>query len=104
MEQLVNKLKELVKNNGSLIYAYIRGSHAYGLNVETSDIDTGGIYIANNKDLLSLPGYYKDQVVMKKMIMLYMKLENFQNYFYNQILICQKHYLFLRDVLFISIL
>ena len=66
MEQLVNKLKELVKNNGSLIYAYIRGSHAYGLNVETSDIDTGGIYIANNKDLLSLPGYYKDQVSDEK--------------------------------------
>ena len=66
MEQLTNKLKDLVKNNGNLIFAYIRGSHAYGLNVETSDIDTGGVYIANNKDLLSLPGYYKDQVSDEK--------------------------------------
>ena len=66
MKQLTIKLKDLVKNNGTLIFAYIRGSHAYGLNVETSDIDTGGVYIANNKDLLSLPGYYKEQVSDEK--------------------------------------
>lgn len=44
------------------IYQYIRGSHAYGLNIETSDVDMGGIYIAPNEQVYGLPMGYKDMV------------------------------------------
>ena len=36
---------ENIKKNGLLLYEYVRGSHAYGLNIETSDIDTGGVFV-----------------------------------------------------------
>lgn len=55
-----------IKNSGRLIYQYIRGSHAYGLNVETSDIDTGGVYITDNKRLLGLRSNYCEQIADEK--------------------------------------
>ena len=57
---------EDIKNSGRLIYQYIRGSHAYGLNVETSDIDTGGVYITDNKRLLGLRSNYCEQIADEK--------------------------------------
>ncbi len=53
---------EQIKNDGRLLYNYIRGSHAYGLNVETSDIDTSGVYICKPNEILGLGFDYKDQV------------------------------------------
>lgn len=38
---------ENIRNEGRLLYEYIRGSQSHGLATETSDVDTGGIYIAS---------------------------------------------------------
>lgn len=57
---------EDIKNSGRLIYQYIRGSHAYGLNIETSDIDTGGVYITDNTRLLGLRSNYCEQIADEK--------------------------------------
>lgn len=51
-----------VRNDGRLLYEYIRGSHAYGLNIETSDIDTSGVYICKPNELLGLGFDYQEQV------------------------------------------
>lgn len=53
---------EKIRNEGRLLYEYIRGSHLYGLNVETSDIDTSGVYICSVKELLGLGFDYKSQI------------------------------------------
>ena len=34
-----------IRESGSLLFESIRGSHLYGLNTETSDIDTFGVFI-----------------------------------------------------------
>lgn len=43
----MNETFETVRKDGRLLYEYIRGSHLYNLNVEGSDIDSGGIYICD---------------------------------------------------------
>jgi hypothetical protein len=45
----------------NLLFKVISGSHAYGLNIETSDVDTRGVFALPNKTLLGLLGY-KEQV------------------------------------------
>ena len=52
-------LQEIEKD---LAFKYIRGSHLYNTNIETSDVDFGGVFILPNKYLLGLPNFYKDQV------------------------------------------
>lgn len=39
---------EIVRKEGRLLYEYIRGSHLYNLNVDGSDIDSGGLYICDS--------------------------------------------------------
>jgi len=46
-------IQELLKSD-QIILKHIRGSHMYGTNIETSDIDTGGIFVIPNADWLSL--------------------------------------------------
>ena len=46
-------LEELEKS-GYIIYEHIAGSHLYGLNVESSDIDTRGVYILPLQERLSI--------------------------------------------------
>lgn len=53
---------DAIRNSGLLIYEYVRGSHAYGTNVETSDVDTGGIYISPPSQLLGLGFDWQDEV------------------------------------------
>ena len=57
---------ENIKKNGLLLYEYVRGSHAYGLNIETSDIDTGGVFVLDKQDFYGLPCFQVDQVSDKK--------------------------------------
>ena len=58
----MNSNFDAIRNEGRLLYEYIRGSHLYGLNVETSDIDTSGVYMCKPNELIGLGFDYKDQV------------------------------------------
>lgn len=51
-----------IEDKGLLLYRYIRGSHTYGTNIETSDVDEGGIYIAPDDQLLGLGLDYQDEI------------------------------------------
>lgn len=53
--------------SGKIIYHYIRGSYAYGLFIEgKSDIDEGGVYIANIDDVIDLRLNYEEQIADAK--------------------------------------
>ena len=52
---------DIIRQDGRLLYEYIRGSHLYGLNNEDSDIDTSGVYVCTRDELLGCFGY-KPQV------------------------------------------
>ena len=54
-----------IENKG-LAYKFIRGSHLYGTNVETSDVDFGGVYIVDNETLMGLHEYYEPQISDEK--------------------------------------
>jgi hypothetical protein len=56
------KTIEDVNKSGYLLYKYIRGSHAYGLNTETSDIDTGGVFSLPLDNLIGTGYDYVNQV------------------------------------------
>lgn len=53
---------ETIRNDGRLLYEYIRGSHLYGLNTNNSDVDTGGLFCATPNQLMGLGLDYKQQV------------------------------------------
>lgn len=58
-EQLLKLIEE--KSPGARpLYLVIRGSHAYGTNVPTSDTDYAGVFIQSEDDILGLK--YKEQV------------------------------------------
>ena len=52
---------DIIRNDGRLLYEYIRGSHLYGLNNDDSDIDTSGVYACTKDELFGCYGY-KPQV------------------------------------------
>ena len=47
---------------GEIIYEYVRGSHLYSTNVETSDEDQGGIYIMPNDSITGLGLDYQSEI------------------------------------------
>lgn len=53
---------ERLSGKGELLYQYVRGSHLYGLNTPTSDVDTGGIFISDISGILGLRQRYKQQI------------------------------------------
>ena len=57
---------EYLRENGLIAYEYIRGSHAYGLNVATSDEDHGGVFIAPPEMIMGLRSQYVEQVADEK--------------------------------------
>ena len=59
---------EDIRKKGLLLYEYVRGSHAYGLQKPdgTSDVDTGGVYMAPAEQLLGLGLDYQDQITSEK--------------------------------------
>lgn len=48
------KIKDI---QNKILYNTISGSHAYGLNTPQSDVDTRGVFLLENKNLLSLNKY-----------------------------------------------
>jgi len=50
------------KFRGEILYEYVRGSHLYSTNVETSDEDQGGIYIMPNDSLIGLGLDYQNEI------------------------------------------
>lgn len=48
---------EIIRNDGRLLYEYIRGSHLYGLNNADSDVDTSGVYVCTRDQLFGCYGY-----------------------------------------------
>jgi predicted nucleotidyltransferase len=58
---------EQIENKG-LAYKFVRGSQLYGTNLPDgqSDIDFGGVYIADNEVLMGLPEYYEPQISDEK--------------------------------------
>ena len=58
-QQLFNLIEQ--KSPGAIpLYLVIRGSHAYGTNVETSDTDYAGVFIQSQNDILG--NTYKEQI------------------------------------------
>lgn len=55
---------EEIKNSDNVIYSYIRGSHAYGLQKDdgTSDIDTAFVYLEPIEQIMGLGLDYQEQV------------------------------------------
>ncbi len=53
---------EELRNSSQIAYEYVRGSHAYGLNTESSDKDIGGVFICPKEQLLGLRSEYIEQV------------------------------------------
>ena len=49
-----------------LAYKFVRGSTLYNTNIETSDVDYGGVFILPNEKLIGLPDFYQDQVSDEK--------------------------------------
>jgi hypothetical protein len=49
-----------IRSKGLLIYEYIRGSTLYGTNIESSDIDTSGIFLAPVEQILGLGLDYQE--------------------------------------------
>lgn len=59
----INKPLEILNKklvNAKPLFIVVRGSHAYGTNIETSDIDYSGIYVQSTEDILGFN--YKEQV------------------------------------------
>lgn len=57
---------EQIRKDGDLLYESIRGSHLYGLNTETSDIDTFGLYAASKEEFLGIGLNYAPLVTSEK--------------------------------------
>ena len=55
-----------IRESGNLLFESVRGSHLFGLNTETSDIDTFGIYCCSPDILLGLGLDYQDTVLSEK--------------------------------------
>lgn len=57
---------DLIREDGRLLYEYIRGSHLYGLNNEDSDVDSSGLFIAPHETLLGTGLGYQELVADAK--------------------------------------
>lgn len=70
-----------IRNNGLLIYEYIRGSHAYGLQKPdgSSDVDTAGVYIEPIEQVLGLGIDFQEQISDEKGDNVWYGLKKFMN-------------------------
>lgn len=68
---------ETIERDKRLIYSYIRGSQCHGLATPLSDIDKGGVFIADKKDLLDLGLNYQGQVANETNDIVWYELKKF---------------------------
>ncbi len=66
-----------ITDSNLLLYRYVRGSHAYGLATETSDMDEGGVYMCPLSQLNGLGFDYQDQVSDAKADKVWLELNKF---------------------------
>jgi predicted nucleotidyltransferase len=52
MKQELFNLIEQKSPGARPLYLVVRGSHAYGTNIETSDTDYAGVFIQSEEDIL----------------------------------------------------
>ena len=71
----MNMTIEQIEKEGLLIYKVIRGSHAYGTSLPTSDTDYSGIYVQPLDDMLGLG--YQDQASDAKNDIVYYEVRRF---------------------------
>ena len=62
---------EDIEQEGLLLYKYVRGSVAYGINTEKSDEDIGGVYMQPVETLCGLGFDYCDEIRDTKGDMVY---------------------------------
>lgn len=51
-----------IRNKNQLLYEYVRGSTLYGTNIESSDIDTSGVFLAPIDQILGLGFDYQELI------------------------------------------
>ena len=68
---------ENIDKNNLLLYKYVRGSVAYGINTEKSDEDIGGVYMQPVETLYGLGFDYCDEIKDTKGDMVYFELNKF---------------------------
>lgn len=68
---------EEIRKRGLLLYEYRRGSHAYGLNTETSDEDFGGVYMCPIEQLYDLGFEYQEQIANETNDIVWYELNKF---------------------------
>jgi len=66
-----------IKENNLILLSVISGSHAYGTNISTSDVDERGVYIAELDDILS--GNFPEQINDVNNDITYYELSRFLN-------------------------
>lgn len=82
METLLKKEKETfesIRKKNLLLYEFVRGSVAQGCNTETSDRDTGGVYMCPPEQLLGLGFDYQSQVESEKCDDVWFELKKFMS-------------------------
>lgn len=68
-----------IRDNGLLLYEYIRGSHCQGLNTESSDIDEAGIFLAPAEQIIGLGLDYQDQIANETNDVVWYEMTKFMN-------------------------
>lgn len=68
-----------IRSEGLLIYEYIRGSHAYGLNKSNSDVDTAGVYIEPIEQILGLGLDFQEEITDEKHDNVWFSLRKFMS-------------------------
>lgn len=53
---------DYIRKNNLILYEVISGSHAYGTNIATSDVDIRGVFVVEPEDLQGLRSNYVEQV------------------------------------------
>jgi hypothetical protein len=68
-----------IRDRNLLLYEYVRGSVAYGTNVESSDRDTGGVFLEPIEQIIGLGLDFQEQIEDEKGDTVWYSLHKFMN-------------------------